>query len=343
MHDHKPLTAKEAAYWKRLLAPYMKAKNGIATLQLVSTFLLFVGAWWLAYQALEVGWWLTLLIAVPTAGLQIRLFIFQHDCGHGAFFRSPRLNHLVGGFLGALTATPYRYWRRAHAIHHATSGDLDYRGIGDIATLTVDEYRALSRWGRLKYRMYRHPLVFTVGGAIWVFVLKHRLPLDMPKGWKKEWMSILWNDLAMVAVLVTAAFTIGLGPFLAVQLPITIIAGSLGIWLFYVQHQFEDTYWREHEAWEFHQASLEGSSLYDLPRVLHWFTGNIGFHHIHHLASRIPNYRLSRCFREVKELHHVTRLSLWESLHCARLKLWDPDADRLISFSDLRAAGGGRA
>ena len=208
--------------------------------------------------------------------------------------------------------------------------------MGDVDTLTVKEYIALSRWGRIKYRLYRHPVTLFVFGGVWLFILKHRFPWDIPRTWKKEWAGVIWTNLAVAGIIALAWKVIGIERFLLVQLPITIIGSSMGIWLFYIQHQFEDTYWRNTPEWDFHRAGIEGSSLYDLPSILHWFTGNIGFHHIHHLASRIPNYRLKECFRKVPEVHGVTRLTLWQSLRSARLHLWDEESRKLVGFSFLR-------
>jgi len=283
-------------------------------------------------RGLEVGYWLTLLLALPASGLLTRLFIIQHDCGHGCFFRSMRANHAVGFVLGVVTLTPYQYWRRTHAIHHASSGDLDHRDFGEIATLTVREYQALSPGGRLRYRLFRNMFVLLVLGPFFQFVLKHRLPLDTPREWKGEWRSVMATNLALAAVLVTMGLTIGLGQFALVHLPIVLVSGALGVWLFYVQHQFEDTYWENQPEWDFHRAGAEGSSFLDLPAVLHWFTGNIGYHHVHHLSSRIPNYSLRRCMEENPELHQVTRLTLGQSLQCGHLKLWDEERRRLVGF-----------
>jgi acyl-lipid omega-6 desaturase (Delta-12 desaturase) len=326
--------------WNEILGPYKGAHLGKSLFQLGTTSALFVLGWYLMIQSLHVGWWLTWLLAVPVAGLLTRLFIIQHDCGHGAFFRSARANNAVGFVLGVVTLTPYRYWRRTHAIHHATSGDLDHREFGDVRTFTVEEYLALSRWGRLRYRLYRSMGVLLVLGPIYQFVIKHRLPMDAPRDWKREWSGVLWTNVALAAVV--AAFWLTIGPlaFLAVWLPIFVLSGISAIWLFYVQHQFEETYWEHQPEWDFHRAGIEGSSFFDLPRVLHWFTGNIGYHHVHHLSSRIPNYSLRRCLEENPELQKVTRITLLGSLKCARLKLWDEKSRRMVGFRELRRLAG---
>ena len=333
MHD---LAKPVRLAWDKLLAPYKQANDRKAWVQLLTTAAGFVALWALMLQSLELGYWATLLLAIPTAGFSIRLFIFQHDCGHGSFFRSQRLNNIVGSILGVVTFFPYHYWRRTHSIHHATAGNLDRRDFGDIETLTVKEYLGRGRWGRFGYRLYRSPLVLLTIGPLFQFVLKHRLPWNTPWKWKKEWASVLWSNVALAAVVTVFALQGLLVEFVLIQLPITFLAGALGIWLFYVQHQFEDTYWRGQDEWSFLRAGLEGSSFYDLPRWLHWYTGNIGYHHIHHLSSRIPNYHLPRCQRDLPELSRVTRLKLWESLRCAKLKLWDEDRQRLVGFDFLR-------
>jgi len=275
----------------------------------------------LMYASLGVGYWLTLLLAVPAAFLLVRLFIIQHDCGHGAFFRSPRIADVVGSILGVLTLTPYHYWKKTHAIHHATSGNLEHRGFGDIDTLTVDEYLARSRWERFKYRVYRHPAVLFGVGAVLHFFVRHRLPTIVPRTWTRERRSILWTDVGLAGFVV-----------LLVQLPVALLSCSIGVWLFYVQHQFEPTYWEHDERWTYHAAALEGSSYYRLPKLLQWATGNIGLHHIHHLNARIPNYRLQHVLDTYPELQRVATLSLRDSFRCVRLVLWDERARRLVPF-----------
>ena len=273
---------------------------------------------------------------MPTTGILVRLFIIQHDCGHRSYFRSKTACDIVGAAIGVLTLTPYHYWRQEHARHHSTSGLLDGRGHGDIDTLTVGEYRALSRFRKFLYRLYRHPLVLFLVGPFYQFVVRQRLPLATPPTTKAGWWSVWYTNAALAAIVVTMILTIGIERFLLVQLPITVLACSVGVWLFYVQHQFEDTYWRRKPEWNYFEATLAGSSWYDLGPVLQWFTGNIGIHQIHHLNARIPNYRLQRCLNENPELRQVTRLSLWQSLKCARLTLWDEVSGKLVRFSRSR-------
>jgi len=327
-------TADEVT-WRELLAPYKRPSLRRAVVQLLDTALPFAGVWALMAWSVHVSYALTLLLAVPAAGLFIRLFIIQHDCGHGSFFRLPAANHAVGAALGVVTLFPYGYWRRTHAIHHATSGNLDQREFGDIRTLTVLEYRARSRWGRLAYRLYRNPLILFGLGPFYQFVIKHRFPFDIPWAWRREWASALWTNVGIVGFAGGLCALVGWQTFLIVHLSIIALAGPLGVWLFYVQHQFEETYWDREDAWDFYRAGVHGSSFYDLPRVLHWLTGNIGYHHIHHLCSRIPNYRLRQCFQDNPPLQRVTRLTLRQSLRCARLRLWDEERRAMIGFREL--------
>ncbi|HWO57279.1 MAG TPA: fatty acid desaturase, partial [bacterium] len=317
------------------LTSYIRPEVKRSLWQLINTAGPFALLWYATYRSLEYSYWLTLLLAVPTGAFLVRLFIFQHDCGHGSFFPKQSWNNFLGTILGVLTFTPYDYWRRTHAIHHATSGNLDRRDFGDVTTLTVAEYRELSRWRRLGYRVYRHPLTLFVVGPAYQFLLKHRLPLDMPWSWKREWRSVMLTNALIIGLAVAAAALIGWSALLKVQLPVILIAGTLGVWLFYIQHQFEDTYWREEPEWNYREASLRGSSYYDLPPALNWLTGNIGVHHVHHLCSRIPNYRLHQALAENEFLQkNVTRLTLRDSLRCVGFKLWDEETRQMVGFDE---------
>ncbi len=311
-----------------------KAWRSIAQLLITAASLAVL---WLAmWGSIELGYeyWITLLLAVPAAGFVVRLFVLQHDCGHGSLFRSRLANDWAGRIMGVFTLTPYDYWRRTHAAHHATSGNLDRRGVGDITTLTVREYLALPRWRRFAYRLYRHPVVLFGIGPIYVFILKHRLPLDMPLR-SGVWRNLLATNAGIAALLVGLAMLVGPIELLQLQLPVVLLASSAGIWLFYVQHQFEESYWQRDGNWSFAQAAMLGSSYYRLPRLLQWVTASIGLHHIHHLCSRIPNYRLQECLDENPALARVRRVTLLESLRCARLSLWNEDTMRMVRFRDL--------
>lgn len=320
------------ASWSARLAPYKGADLTRSVLQLSLSAILFAGAWALMYLSLSVSYWLTLLLAVPTAFFMIRLFIIQHDCGHGSFFTSARIADIVGSILGVFTLTPYHYWRKTHALHHATSGNLEHRGFGDIDTLTLDEYLALSRWGRFKYRLYRHPVVLFGVGAVVHFFIRHRLPTIVPREWTRERRSILWTDVGLATVIVLTGSLLGFRQLLMVHLPVALITTVVGVWLFYVQHQFEPTYWEHDDRWKYDAAALQGSSYYRLPKLLQWATGNIGLHHIHHLHPRIPNYRLQRVLDEHADLRNVPTLTLLDSFRCVRLTLWDERERRLVPF-----------
>src|SRR6202011_1755612 len=318
------------------LARYRTPSPARSIIELLITAGPLVLLWCLMWATLDLGYWLCLLLAASAGGFLVRLFMIQHDCGHGAFFRHRLANDWVGRVIGVLTLTPYDFWRSTHAVHHSTSGNLDRRGIGDIDTLTVREYLARSRWGRLGYRAYRHPLIMFGFGPAYLFLIQHRLPVSlMRQGWW-PWFTTMATNLA-IAILVAAMIRlVGLGPFLLVHLPITLLAASIGVWLFYVQHPFESTRWRDEGAWNLHEAALHGSSYYHLPIVLRWFTANIGMHHIHHLCSRIPYYRLPLVLRHHPDLGGIGRLTLGESLGCVRLALWDENQQRLVSFDDAR-------
>lgn len=320
--------------WLLILARYREPDHARSVFELMTTLVLFAALWAIAWLLLSISYILTLAVVVPTAGLLVRLFIIQHDCGHGSFFRVRALNDWVGRAIGVLTITPYDVWRRSHATHHATHGNLDKRGIGDIDTLTAAEFLAMPHWRKVCYRLYRNPVVLFGVGPAFVFLLQNRLPFGfMREGWR-PWISAMGTNIAIATVVFAMIWLVGFKPFLLVQAPITLLAASIGVWLFYVQHQFEDTVWSKGESWEFHDAALYGSSHYDLPPVLAWFTGNIGIHHVHHLYSRIPFYRLPQVLRDFPELANLKRLTLIDSFACTRLRLWDEGRQKLVSFRD---------
>ncbi|MEK7819658.1 MAG: fatty acid desaturase, partial [Pseudomonadota bacterium] len=265
-----------------------------------------------------------------------RLFIIQHDCGHRSFFRSRRLNDLLGNLIGIVTLTPHGYWRQAHNIHHATCGDLQKRGIGDVSVLTVAEYLGLPRWKRLAYRIYRNPAVMLGIGPAYLFLVKNRLPLDLIRDHRETLIGVMGTNFAIAGALIGLGLGFGFLDVLMVQVPVVLLSSTVGVWLFYVQHQFERTYWRDRADWDFHEASVMASSFYDLPQPLRWFSGDIGLHHVHHLSCRIPNYRLKACLADIPALRNLNRLGFRDSLSCFRLALWDETARRLIPFKSLR-------
>lgn len=286
------------------------------------------------YYSLRVGYWLTLLLAVPTAGFLVRIFIFFHDCGHNSFLPSTRANRTLGFWLGVLVFTPGEQWWKAHAIHHATSGNLDRRGVGDVTTLTVQEYLQLSPLKKLAYRLFRHPIVMFGLGPLFMFLIKHRLA--QPHFGKRETMSVFWANLAIAVLAAGLSMLLGFQNYLLIQLPVIWLGGAAGIWLFYVQHQFESSYWARHPEWQYVASAFEGASYYHLPRVLQWFTGNIGFHHIHHLSPKVPNYELENAYNSNEVLRHPLTLTIRESFRTIPLTLIDEANDRMISFRDLQ-------
>jgi acyl-lipid omega-6 desaturase (Delta-12 desaturase) len=333
--DAKSETNGSARDWTVLLSRYRDPSPRRSVAELAVTAGAFALAWVSMWATLRFGYVFTLLLALPAAGFLLRLFLIQHDCGHGAFFRKRSSNDWVGRCLGALTLTPYDFWRQSHNIHHASSGNLDGRGIGDIDTLTVCEYVALPKLQRLRYRLYRHPLVMFGIGPAYLFLLRHRFPVgSLRNGWRQLTSTMATNAATAVLVAVMI-WLVGLSPFLLVHLPITLLAASIGVWLFYVQHQFEETSWAPGSEWNLHEAALHGSSHYDLPPVLRWFTANIGVHHVHHLCSRIPFYRLPEVLRDHPKLTEAGHLTIGESLRSVRLVLWDEDSRRLISFKEF--------
>lgn len=336
MTEASTQSPRSAQDWVRELAKYRSPSTGRSLFELAITLLPFALLWALAWAALPISYLLAFAIAALNGLFLVRIFIIQHDCGHASYFTNRILQDWVGRGLGVLTLTPYDVWRRTHAIHHAHHGNLDQRGIGDVMTLTVAEYQARGWVGRAIYRLYRHPVVLFVLGPSYMFILHNRLPVGlMSQGWR-FWLSAMGTN-AVIGIIVGLIIAFGgLMPLLLIYLPTSVIAATMGVWLFYVQHQFEETHWSKTNDWQVHHAALEGSSHYVLPQPLRWLSGNIGIHHVHHLYSRIPFYRLPEVLRDHKDLAQAQRLTIRESLHSVRLKLWDEKAQRLISFRDLR-------
>lgn len=321
---------------RRMIAPYEGGETARAWRELALSVLPYVALWIVMYRSLTISYWLTLVLAVPTAGFLIRSFTVQHDCGHGSFFRLPRLNAAIGRALAVLTLTPFRYWSRFHAVHHATSGRLDRRGHFDVDTLTVREYLGLSRARRLIYRMERNGFVLFGLLPFVYFVVYLRLPWIALRAWHRERWSILLTTGAIAIFAAVIISVIGVRKFLQVQLPVTWLAATTGMWLFYVQHQFEHTFWARDKNWDYVRAALEGSSYLCLPPLLEWFTGYIGLHHVHHLSTRVPSYRLKRCLEENPPLSVVPKIGIRDGLGAVRLKLWDEESGRLVGWPPVR-------
>lgn len=283
------------------------------------------------------SYWITLVLCIPASGFLLRLFIIQHDCGHQSLFTKKWLNNWVGRCLGVLTLTPYDYWLHNHAIHHASSGNLDKRGVGDIDTLTVGEYRQLGPWQRYLYRLYRHPVTLFLIGPTYMFLLQQRLPVRMMNKGLLPWMSTMGTNLGILAASYLIISQFGWVAFLVVVLPTTLLAASIGVWIFFVQHQFEETIWDQSADWDRHEAALYGSSHYDLPPLIRWFSGNIGAHHVHHLNSKIPFFRLNDVLKDHPSLIEINRITFKQSLSLAKLSLWDVKSRKLVSFGDLKS------
>ncbi len=320
-----------------VLARYREPVVASSVAEIAVTLGPFVALWVAMWALMHVSYWLSLALAAPAAGFMVRLFMIQHDCGHGAFFRTRSVNDWVGRGFGLLTLTPYDYWKQTHSAHHAGAGNLERRGLGDIETLTVNEYLGLSWRGRLAYRLYRHPLVMFGLGPSYLFLVQFRIPLGLMRGsgWR-PWVSAMSTNVGVAFIVALLMWRIGPVAFLMIHGPIFLLAATMGVWLFYVQHQFEDTTWAHETNWRHPQAALHGSSHYDLPLVLRWFSANIGVHHVHHLASRIPFYRLREVLRDFPELAGVGRITLLQSLRCIGYALWDEETEKLISFRALR-------
>jgi len=327
---------------REAVAPFESSSLMLGLYQIVTSIALYLAALGLMYWSLRASYALTLLLAIPTSALLVRMFIVQHDCGHGSFFASRRANDLLGTLCGVLTLAPYAHWRRQHAQHHANWNNLDRRDSGvDIYStcLTVEEYRALTPWRRFLYRLPRHPLVANVAIPPVVFLLLYRVPFDTPKDWTRERRSVWVTNLAILASWGGLAAIFGIAGVLKVQLPVVVISTMVGVWLFSVQHRFEGARWARREEWNFSDAALKGSSYLALPRALHWLTGNIGFHHIHHLSARVPNYRLAACHRSNAALRPEMPLSLARAFSAGGLTLWDEAQNKLVRFRDAVRSG----
>jgi omega-6 fatty acid desaturase (delta-12 desaturase) len=321
--------------WRGVLDAYAEPRLARSVLDLATSVVPYLALLVAMNFALRVSVLLSLVLVVPASGFLIRTFIVFHDCTHGSFMRSRRANDLLGAALGLLVWLPFRGWQHEHAVHHASAGDLDRRGVGDVATLTVSEYRALTRRRQISYRLYRSPLVMFGLGWLLVLVLKPRL---VPRGARRRVRnSVLATNLMLALIVAAVCLTVGWRDYLLVQGPVFVLSGAVGVWLFYVQHQFEDTYWQAHGDWRYDQAALAGSSYLKLPGLLRFFTGNIGFHHVHHLSVGIPNYNLQAAHQGTDRLQTVPQLTLQQGLRATRLKLWDERRGQLVTFSEARA------
>lgn len=328
MHQH------EHQVWRKEIAAFEKPRLQTSLWQIVNSVLPFFAFWFAAYQALSISYGLTLILAVGAGVFLIRVFIIFHDCCHRSFFRSKRANEIVGTLMGILTFCPYLQWRYFHSVHHAGSGNLDRRGVGDIWTMTVDEYLAAPRKRKIMYRLYRNPVVMFGLGPIYIFIWNYRF--NRKEALLRERLNTYVTNIAIVAIVAFLCATIGWQNFLLVEAPVFLVSGVFGIWLFYVQHQFENTYFEEDAEWDFYQAAMHGSSFYNLPKILHWLTGNIGYHHIHHLSPRVPNYYLEDVHHKRPQTTHVQFITLATSLKSLRYRVWDEETKSFVHFRDLR-------
>ena len=326
------------AEWKAMVAKFQRPSISRAAWQMINSILPFCAIWALMAWSLSGPYWITLLLALLGGLFVVRIFIIFHDCGHGSFFKSKKLNDIAGFVTGVLTFTPYFHWRWEHSLHHASCGDLERRGVGDIWTMTVKEYLAASRWKKFVYRTARNPVVLFLIAPVFVFMIYQRIPNKNAS--KREKNSVHWMNFAIFSLAALLIWAVGFKGWLLIQVPITMAAGAFGVWMFYIQHQYEDVYWEHHDEWDYTSAALLGSSFYKLPRVLQWFTGNIGFHHIHHLSPRIPNYNLEACHNSHEVFQSVKPITFLSSLRTLRLRLWDEDNQRLVGFGFLRKMNG---
>jgi omega-6 fatty acid desaturase (delta-12 desaturase) len=329
-----PKPPVDNSVWKAIVAKYQEPSIWRALWQIINTVAAYGLVWYLMYLSLSVSWCLVVPLAILAGGLLVRVFIIFHDCGHGSYFKSRAANDAVGFLAGILTFTPYYHWRWEHAIHHSSSGDLDQRGTGDVWTMTVQEYLESSRWKKFAYRLARNPFILFVIAPLFLFLLRQRFP--SPKASQRERHSVYAMNAAILAMAIALSLVFGLKAYLLIQLIILMVAGGAGVWMFYVQHQFEDVYWERGEDWSYVAAALQGSSFYKLPRILQWFSGNIGFHHIHHLSPRIPNYNLEKCHQADPLFQSVKPITLFSSLKSITFRLWDEKNKKLVGYRHLR-------
>jgi len=318
--------------WQAIVAKYAQPDLKRSLWQAINTLTPYLALFYLSMRSLEISFWLTLPLCILTAGFMVRTFIIFHDCGHGSFFKSQKANDLLGIVTGILTFTPYHRWKHDHAIHHATAGDLDRRGVGDVYTMTVQEYLAAPWWKKTGYRVMRNPIAMFIFGSLIVFVFTQRIP---PSRGKREQASVWWTNLALTVMITIMCLAFGWKAYMIVQLLVLLFGASVGIWLFYVQHNFEGVYWERHSQWDYFKASIQGSSFYKLPAVLQWFSGNIGFHHIHHLGAKIPNYNLPKAYKE-NPVFHIKPLTLLSSLKSLRLRLYDEATRKMVGWEVLK-------
>jgi acyl-lipid omega-6 desaturase (Delta-12 desaturase) len=322
------------AQLKKAVAPYEQTDTSASIRQIVNTIGPLILFWYLAYASLSVSYWLTLPLVLVTAGFMVRTFILFHDCCHQSFFKSRLANDILGTITGILTVVPYQQWKHSHSVHHATSGNLEKRGVGDVWLLTVQEYVELSAWKRLYYRIYRNPFVMFVIGPIYIFMIDYRF--NRKNARRKERMNTYITNLGIAALYAGLILAVGWEAFLLIQGPVFLLSGMMGIWLFYVQHQFEDSYFEHEEQWNYVQAAVEGSSFYKLPKLLQWITGNIGYHHVHHLSPKVPNYNLEKAHAATPPLHQATTITLKTSLKSLRYRLWDEEGKTFLSFKEVK-------
>ena len=337
MNNNLQAPAADYAGWQAIVTKYQQPNLKKSVWQVANSFGGFLLCWVLMYFSLGISYWITLLLAAPAAGFLMRIFIIQHDCGHGSFFKERRANDITGILCSILTVVPYKYWRKSHATHHAHHAELEERGIGDIWTMTIEEYHEAGWWKRLVYRAFRNPFFLFLIAPTINFVVLNRLTFNTPENWRHGEKASVWlTNLALAGLWAATCAAVGWDTWLLIALPIIVIASTVGTWLFYVQHQFERTYWEHTPHWNYTLAAMHGSSYYKLPRILQWFSGNIGFHHIHHLSPRIPNYNLEECHQENPVLQEVSQLSIRSSLQTIYLTLWDEKRQRLVTFSEAQ-------